>query len=136
MDPVRGGGAKPVTATVTGGQGVDESRGSGRPDALTGTPATGVYRPNGGQAAARGEWPALPDPGQTPAFGEAVVDRCGTEIAKLEAELDKLGTGPEDMAKAMKLQRKFDTYMRIMTLISEIWKGQNDAIRSVINNIN
>jgi hypothetical protein len=135
MDPVRGGGAKPVTTTVTGGQGA-ETTGPGRPDALTGTPAAGVYRSGGGQAAARGEWPALPDPGQAPGFGESTVERCGNEIAKLEAELDKLGTGPKDMAKAMKLQRKLDTYMRIMTLISEIWKSQNDAIRSVINNIN
>lgn len=135
MDPVRGGGAKPVTTTVTGGQGT-EAKGSERPDALAATAPTGVYRGGGGQAAARGDWPALPDPGQGPAFGEAVVDRCGREIAKLEAQLDKLGGGTEDMAKAMKLQRKFDTYMRIMTLISEIWKGQNDAIRSVINNIN
>jgi hypothetical protein len=135
MDPVRGGAAKPVTTMVTGGRDV-EAPGSERPDALTGSPSTGVYRGGGGQPASRGEWPALPDPGQGPGFGESTVDRCGAEIAKLEAQLDKLGTGPEDMAKAMKLQRKLDTYMRIMTLISEIWKSQNDAIRSVINNIN
>jgi hypothetical protein len=135
MDPVRGSAANPVTTTVTGGRDV-EATGPGRPDALTGTPSTGVYRGGTGQPAARGEWPVLPDPGQAPGFGESIVDRCGSELAKLEAELDRLGTGSEDMAKAMKLQRKLDRYMRIMTLISEIWKSQNDAIRSVINNIN
>jgi hypothetical protein len=135
MDPVRGGAAKPVTTTVTGGRDV-EAPGSERPDRLAGAPATGVYRGGSGQPASRGEWPSLPDPGHGPGFGESTVDRLGGEIAKLEAELDKLGTGPKDMAKAMKLQRKLDTYMRIMTLISEIWKSQNDAIRSVINNIN
>jgi hypothetical protein len=135
MDPVRSGAGNPVTTTVTGGRDV-EATGSRRPDALTGTPSAGVYRSGTGQPAARGAWPALPDPGQAPGFGESTVDRCGSEIAKLEAELDSLGTGSKDMAKAMKLQRKLDRYMRIMTLISEIWKSQNDAIRSVINNIN
>ena len=134
MDPVRGGAAKPITTTVPAGQDV-EAAGSERPDALTGTPTTRVYRGGDGGAAGRGEWPTVPDPGQGPGFGESTVDRAGAEIAKLEAQLDKLGTGPEDMAKAMKLQRKLDTYMRIMTLVSEIWKSQNDAIRSVINNI-
>ena len=135
MDPVHGGAAKPVTTTVTGGQDV-EAPGAERPDGPTGSPSTRVYRGGSGQPAGRGDWPALPDPGQGPGFGEATVDRLGGEISKLEAQLDKLGTGPEDMAKVMKLQRKLDTYMRIMTLISEIWKSQNDAIRSAINNIN
>ena len=134
MDPVHGGAAKPVTTTVTGDKDVEAPKAE-RPDKLTGSPSTGVYKGGSGQPAGRGEWPALPDPGQGPGFGEATVDRLGGEIAKLEAQLDKLGSGPEDMAQVMKLQRKLDTYMRIMTLISELWKRQNDAIRSAINNI-
>lgn len=134
MDPIQGSGPKPVTTTTTGTSQVETSS-TAPPDAMAGTPATGVYAGSGAQSAARGDWPALPDPGAGPGFGEATVDRCGSEIAKLEAELDKLGDGPEDMAKIMKLQRKLDNYTHIMTLISEIWKSQNDAIRSVISNM-
>jgi len=136
MDPIRGGGPKPVTTTVTQGDGVATS-GAESQDRPAGTQSTGVYESTGRQAAAsRGDWPPLPDPGQGPAFGEATVDRCSSEIAKLEAELDKIGDGPEAMAKMMKLQRKLDNYTRIMTLISEIWKSRSDAIRSCISNMN
>lgn len=136
MDPIRGGGPKPATTTLTQGSGVGASSAEG-PDRPAGAQPTAVYEGSGRQAAAaRGDWPPVPDPGQGPAFGEATVDRCSAEIAKLEAELDKLGDGPEAMAKMMKLQRKLDTYTRIMTLVSEIWKSRSDAIRSCISNMN
>lgn len=135
MDPVRGSASSPVTTSVAGGAGAGTIT-TVRPDGPAGTTPTDVYRGVSGQSAGRGDWPEIPDPGQGPGFGEATVDRCAAEIAKLEAELDKLGDGPEAMAKAMKLQRKLDTYTRIMTLISEIWKSTSDAIKACINNIN
>jgi hypothetical protein len=134
MDPIQGSGPKPITTTASGA-GQVETPGTTRPDAMAGTPSSGVYAESGSPSAARGDWPALPDPGQGPGFGEATVDRCSSEIAKLEKELDNLGDGPEAMAKVMKLQRKLDNYTRIMMLISEIWKSQSDAIRSVISNM-
>jgi hypothetical protein len=142
MDPVSGGGPKPVTTTATERR-TPQARAARSGEAPASRSSTSVYvgprtGPLGGlvpSQASRAQWPSMPPIKRDAHFGEATVDHCQKMLDKLDRQLDKLGHKGKDAKKAQDLQREYDRYMKIMNTISEIWKSENDAIQAAIRNI-
>jgi hypothetical protein len=65
-------------------------------------------------------------------WGQGTLDRCSSELAALEQELNSLGTGADAMGKSMALSLKMQNIQQVVSAITKIREMNHECIMGTL----